>query len=147
MAELVFTDCYFAIDDTSGSKVELSDHVKSVKVDYKAEIHDLTEMGDSSRARYPGLKDWTMTVELFQDYAADKTDAVAFGLIGSTTARSIGVRPVNTSIAATNPQYQGNMYLESYSPCDATVGELGTVTYNVVGSGTLSRLVVASSAM
>lgn len=138
MAELVFTDAEVSFG--ASMSLDLSDHVKSVKIDYKAEIHDLTEMGDSARSRYPGLTDANMTIEFFQDYAAANVDVTMFGYIGSTSGITISVVPVKgTATSATNPRYHGLFFLESYSPVDANVGELGTVSCNFVGSGGLTR--------
>ena len=69
MAELVLTNAAVHINS-----VDLSDHVRSVTINYNAELHDKTAMGDGARARIAGFKDFTMSVEYNQDYAASKVE-------------------------------------------------------------------------
>lgn len=134
MGQLVFTDAKVVVNS-----VDLSDHVKSVTVNYKAENKDKTAMGDTSRRRMAGLKDFDVQVEFHQDYAAAKVDATLFPLVGAA-AFAISVVPVKTdAVSATNPNYNGNVLLENYSPVTAQVGELGTVTVGFPGDGDLAR--------
>ena len=76
--------------------------------------------------------------DFFQDFAASEVDATLFGLVG--TAVAVAVRPLNTTIAATNPEYQGSGILTSYPPMSGAVGEELTTTARFVpASGDLVR--------
>lgn len=132
MANLVFTNAYVSLNS-----VDLSSCVKSVTLDYKAELQDDTAMGDTSRSRIGGLKDWSMTVEFFQDYASNKVDQTLFSLVGTIFA--VEVRPTTASRSATNPGYTGNVILESYQPVGGTVGENLMAPVTMQGVLTLSR--------
>lgn len=136
MATLVYTDAYVSINS-----VDLSDHVKSVALNYEAEMLDDTVMGTSgTRSQKPGLKTWTLTVEFLQDYAAANVDATLFPLVGAA-AFPCNVRPVKgTAKGPTNPEFSGNAVLESYPPLTGEVGALGTASASFRGAGTLSRL-------
>src|SRR6266581_6013513 len=102
MATLVFTDASVKINT-----VDLSDHVKSVKLNYSADLLDATAMGMTSKARKGGLKDWDVEIEFYQDYAASKIDATIQPLVGVQSAfELIPVR--GTGVSATNPRYSGN---------------------------------------
>ncbi len=81
MAEFVFTDASVVIN-----AVDLSDHVRQVTLNYSAELQDDTAMGDDTRSRIGGLKDWSMELEFNQDFAAAEIDVTLFPLVGSTFA-------------------------------------------------------------
>lgn len=134
MAEQIFTDAYVSINS-----VDLSDHVKSVSLEYSAEMHDNTAMGDTTRSKIAGFKNWSVTVEFMQDYASGAVDATLFPRVGDV-AFPIAVRPVKGSaISATNPEYQGNAVLEKYEPMKASIGELGMVSVTFQSASTLTR--------
>jgi hypothetical protein len=124
MATMVFTDAMISINS-----VDLSNMVKSVRIDYEAEMLDDTVMGTSgTRSNKPGLKNWTLNVEFLQDYATGSIDATLFGLVGAA-AFPILVRPVKgTAVGTSNPNYTGNAVLESYPPITGEVGALGTAS-------------------
>lgn len=52
--------------------VDLSDHVKSVTINYSAEELDDTAMGATSHSRLPGLLDWSM--DCHQQLPVDRSD-------------------------------------------------------------------------
>lgn len=133
MAQLVFSDGFISING-----VDLSDHAKQITLNYAAEMLDDTVMGDDTRSRAGGLKDWSVTVEFLNDWAASEVDATLFTLVGSTS--TIIVRPDNSDgVSATNPNYTGTAILESYNPLGNSVGELATTSPTFQSAGTLSR--------
>lgn len=132
MAHLVSTNAFVTING-----VDLSDHVKSVKSNYSAEMLDNTTMGDTTRKRLGGLKDWEFDFEMLNDYAASEVDATLFPLVGTTF--TIEVRPVNASRSATNPGYTGTGILENYPIMDGSIGEVAPASFKVLAAGTLSR--------
>jgi len=135
MATLVYTDAFVSINS-----VDLSDHVRSVQLNYEAEILDDTAMSTSgTRSNRPGLKNWTLTVEFYQDFAAANVDATLFALIGAV-AFPVIVRPVKaTVVGATNPNYTGNAVLESYPPITGEIGVMGMASATFRCSGALVR--------
>ena len=137
MAKLVLTNAQVLIN-----AVDLSDHVKTVTINYTAAELDATTMGASSIARLPGLKDWTMDVTFTQDYGSSSVDATLFPLVG--TASVVDVKPVNGARSATNPSYTGTGILSSYQPMGQSVGQVNDAVVKISGSnGTaLQRLIV-----
>lgn len=133
MAEFVFTDAFVTIDG-----VDLSDHVRSVTVNYSADMQDDTAMGDGTRSRLGGLKDWSVDVEFNQDFASSSVDDTLFPLVG--TSFVVAVRPTSAARSATNPEYSGTGILESYPPLGGAVGDLSTSSITIQSAGTLSRL-------
>lgn len=133
MAAFVYDDAFVSING-----VDLSDHVRSVTLDYKAELQDDTAMGDTTRSKLGGLKDWSLQVEFNQDFAASSVDVSLFSLVGSTF--TVIVRPdKSTAVGATNPNFTGTGILESYPPISGGVGELATTSVSIQAAGALSR--------
>lgn len=132
MAHLVFTSPSVTLNS-----VDLSDHVRSVSLDYKADMVDDTNAGDTTRVRLGGIKDWTLTIEFAQDFAADDVDATMFPLVGTTFA--IAVRPTSAAASATNPEYTGTGILESYPPLGNGIGDLATTSVTIQAASALSR--------
>lgn len=140
MTTLVFDDASLVINS-----VDLSDHVKSVTLNYEAESLDDTAMGDDTKSSKGGLKNWGMSVEFHQDYAASSVDATIFPIVGSTVA--VVLKPTSAAVSATNPSYSGNGMITTYQPVGGSVGELSAAPIEIVpskGSGT-STLTRATS--
>lgn len=134
MAVLVLTDAEVVINS-----VDLSDHVKEVTLDYNADMLESTSMGDGTHENTPGLKDWKLDVEFYQDFAGSKVDATLFPLIGAA-AFAVEVRPSKTSVrSATNPMFGGNVVLESYPVLGNSVGEMAMSKASFRPAGALSR--------
>lgn len=132
MANMVLTNAYVMINS-----VNLSSYVKTVTLNYKSEMQDDTAMGDTARSRIGSLKDWTLTVEFFQDYAASAVDATLFSIVGSVVP--IEVRAANTTVSATNPKYTGNAILETYQPVGGSVGDNLMAPISMSGVLSLTR--------
>ena len=132
MAQLVLTDASVTIN-----AVDLSDHVKSVTLNYSADMNDDSAMGDTTHSRIGGLKDWSLDIEFQQDYASSKVDATLFPLVGSTF--TVIVIPVNDTVTATNPSFSGTGILESYPPIAGAVGDEALASITIQSAGTLAR--------
>ena len=136
MATIIFKDAYVEINT-----VDLSEYVKSVTLNYEAELQDDTTMGDDTRSNKGGLKNWQADVEFVQDYAADKVDATLFPLVGADPF-DILLKPDGDTTSVTNPRYDGKAVLESYNPMGGSVGDLAQspVTFRPGKGGTLTRV-------
>ena len=132
MGKFVFKNPYFAIDSTAGSLVALSDHVRSLTLNYSAEEVDSTCMTDDGIARLVGLKDWSMDVEFAQDYASAKVNATIFNKMNSTAPQAtVAFRPTTGGTTGTNPQYQGEGIVFDYTPVGGTVGDLAVGSISI----------------
>lgn len=132
MATFAFTDAYVTVNS-----VDLSDHVRQVTLDVSADELEDTAMGDTFRSRIGGLKDWSVTLEFNQDFAASEVDATLWPLLGSTT--TVVVRPTSAAAGATNPQYSGTVLVSQYNPLTNSVGDLATTSVTWQGASTLAR--------
>lgn len=132
MASFAFINAFVSING-----VDLSASVRSVTINTEAEDLEDTAMGDTYRSRIGGLKDWSVDVELNQDFTAAQADATIFPLLGTVTA--VIVKPVNATTTVTNPQYSGNVLVSEYNPLDGSVGDLATTSVSWPGAGALAR--------
>lgn len=110
----------------------MSAFVQGVTIDYKADVLEDTAMGDTSRSKIGGLKDWSAKIDFNQDFAASSTDAYLFPLVG--TSFTVKIRPTSAAISATNPEYQGTGILDGYSPISGKVGEKASTSVNIACS-------------
>lgn len=138
MAKFVLTDASVVVN----TNVDLSDHVKSVTVNYEAEIKDSTAMGSTARTKLPGLLNGSFEVEFFQDYDAANVDATLFAMVGAAASPFI-IKPTSSAISATNPAYKGSCILASYTPLQGTVGDEATTKASFQVSGLIERDVTA----
>lgn len=131
--KFTFTTDYFAIDDSGGTPVDLSTYVKSITVNYgRAEI-DKTAAGDVGIARMAGLFDWSIDVELFQDFAASKVDATLYAIVAAGYEGTVSFRPSSDAQGVTNPTYAGEGIVFNY-PMGLTHGEVAMVGFTIMGS-------------
>ena len=133
MALDVLDNCYCLVNS-----VDLSDHVESVKLDYKADMLERTAMSNTEHRFIAGLKDWSLEITFYQDYASGSVDATLNALIGAA-AFAIEVRPDAGAVSATNPKWTGNAVFEGYTPIGGGVGTLQKVQAKFRAAGALTR--------
>ena len=132
MAVLVLIDPFISIGG-----VNLSEHFTSVSIEPSAALQESTAFGDEWMTREGGLKDFSMSGDYNQDYAAGAIDATLWPLLGVSTP--IIVRSQSGAVSVTNPQWAGNVLLESYMPVGGSVGDLVTGSVTLPGNGPLAR--------
>jgi hypothetical protein len=137
MATLVYTNAFIQIN-----AVDLSSHASEVSLNYASEMQDETAMGDSTRVRKGGLKDWSVDVTWHQDFAAGAVDATLFSLVGTTVC--VEMRPQNICSTAINPIFSGIGVIESYNPMGGSVGALLDAPTTIQSAGNLTRATAAT---
>jgi hypothetical protein len=116
------------------NSVDLSSYVTSVTLSQSADNLEDTAMGDTSRSYIGGLTSGTVDIEFNADFAASKTEATIFPLVGTSTA--VVVKPVAASVSATNPSYSFNAIVTSWDTLNGSVGEIAThsVSWPITGA-------------
>ena len=133
MAAIVLKDASITIN-----AVNLSSLSNNVEIVYEIESVEVTAFG-GNRSFVGGLQNNSVTVELMQDFAATKTEATIFPLVGTTT--TLVFKASTDAVGATNPSYTiTGAYLASHTPISATVGELAMTSLTFTG-GTLVKAV------
>ena len=133
MAQLILKDATVTVNGANMTGI-----AKKVTMNYKADLHDSTVMGSSSRRRIAGLTEWDFQIEFVQDYEVGAVDATLFSLVGAAKF-PIKVRPTSAIISPTNPEFQGDVVLETYQPVDGAVGELSTIKASFKSASDLTR--------
>lgn len=115
------------------NSVDLSSLVESVVLTYSVDQLEITAMGMTGHRYDDGLQANQLVVNLYQDYAASKTEASVYSLVGSTT--TVVVKPDSGAVSTTNPSYTlSNTFLASHQPLGSSgrVGEMPMVqlTFN-----------------
>ena len=98
MAKIVLTDASITINS-----VALSDLSNSVTINYEVDSVEVTAFGDTGHKFTGGLQNLSVEVALMQDYAATKTEATIYPLVGTTT--TLLIKPTSGAVSATNPSY------------------------------------------
>jgi hypothetical protein len=98
---------------------DISDHVHALQVVQTVAEVDVTAMGATNVQTAPGLIDGSFVATLYADFAAGKTDALIFPLVGSQTGATVVAYAHGTTASGTAPSYTmvGSVY--SYNPIDA----------------------------
>jgi len=134
MSKLVLTDAFVSVGGN-----DISDHVRTVTLNYAAEEVDDTTMAQGTRTNLGGLKTWSLDLEVANDFAATEIDSIIFPLVG--TAVAVIFRPTSSAKGPNNPEYTGTGMLSSYNPVGQSVGDLATAPITIVSAGTLARAV------
>ena len=116
------------------NSVDLSSYVTSVTLSQSADNLEDTAMGDTSRSYIGGLKSGSVDIEFNADFAAAKTEATIFPLVGTSTA--VVVKPVAASVSATNPSYTFNAIVTEWDTLNGSVGEIAThsISWPITGA-------------
>ena len=116
------------------NSVDLSSYVTSITLSQSADSLEDTAMGDTSRSYIGGLKSGTVDIEFNADFAAAKTEATIFPLVGTSTA--VVVKPVAASVSATNPSYTFNAICTEWDTLNGSVGEIAThsISWPITGA-------------
>jgi hypothetical protein len=104
--------------------VDLSSLVESVQITHAAERVEITSMGMTSRRYTTGLAADAMVINFYVDFAASKTEATIYPLVGTTT--TVVVKPTSAATSTTNPTYTySNAFVESHTPIGS--GKIGEI--------------------
>lgn len=119
--------------------VDLSDHAHTCAVADTANQVDFTAFGGNGYSEFgQGLKDATITVDFYSDFAASSVHATLSPLYTSGTTFPLTVIPDSTlSVSATNPRGTMLARLYDYGPVNGQVGNASTftATFRNAGSG------------
>jgi hypothetical protein len=105
------------------NSVNLSDHVESLEIDLSIDDVEITAMGATAHAYAPGLRNDSVKVTFYQDFAGASVEATLFPFIGSAAGAVLVIKPTTASVSTTNPSYTMTATLYSYQPLNGSVGE------------------------
>lgn len=129
MAKFVLKNAFISVDG-----VTLSDHISSVTIETTFDEVDVTAFGATYKEILQGLGDATITLSVFQDFAAASVDATLWPLSQSGATFAVAVRASSAAASATNPQYNMTGVLLNYSPIAGAVGAASTTDVTIRNS-------------
>ena len=126
MAKFVLKDASVTVNS-----VNLSDHISSVTIESSFDEVDVTAFGSKYKEILQGMGDGTITLAVFQDFAAASVDATLWPLSQSGNTFSVVVKPTSAAVSATNPSYTMTGVLLSFNPIAGAVGEASTTDVTI----------------
>ena len=116
----------------SSTTTDFSDQCTSFEMMIQNDALETTAFGDTGHRYSAGLSTVEATMELFLSYGTGEVEALLWSYLGKEV--TIVASPSGTTESASNPEYTlTNMYLESFTPINATVGEMSKVTVTFKG--------------
>ena len=96
----------------------ISTFVSSVALNREVDAVEITSMTNTSRNYIGGLEASSLSLELFNDFAAASVNSLFEDALGTKLA--IKLIPVTGTVTATNPSYTMSCYIGSWQPIQAT---------------------------
>lgn len=109
----------------------ISDHVSTVSLNREVEAITITSMNDVVNNLIGGVEVSTLSLEVFNDFAASSVNSIFEDAIGSKLA--IKLIPVTGTVSATNPSYSMSCLITQWTPINGSTDGAATasVTYPV----------------
>jgi len=135
MAVFVLKDASLVVNS-----INLSAYVSSITLDYAVDAVAADGMAATNGHVFlGGLQNNSLAVTLNQDFAATKTEATTFPLVGTTT--TVVIKPTSAAVGASNPSYTiSNIFVSGTQPVSGSVGDLAQMQITMTG-GTLVKAV------
>lgn len=126
------TSTYLSNPVVTINSVDLTDQTSSAVLTRVIEALESTAFGSSSRVYTSGLSNNTLTVTLYNSYAATETYATLSGLVG--TQFVVTIKPTSAATSATNPIHTlTGTYLETLPLINGQLGALDTIDISFAG--------------
>ena len=126
------TSTYLSNPVVTINSVDLTDQVTSAVLTRVIEALESTAFGSSSRVYTSGLSNNSLTVTLYNSYAATETYATLSTLVG--TQFVVTIKPTSAATSATNPVHTlTGTYLETLPLINGQLGALDTIDISFAG--------------
>lgn len=126
------TSTYLSNPKVTVNSVDLTDQTSSAVLTRVIEALESTAFGSSSRVYTSGLENSTLTVTLYNSYAATETYATLKALVGTQT--TVTIQPTSAITSATNPLHTlTGTYLETLPLINGQLGALDTIDITFTG--------------
>jgi len=148
MSKIVLTNVQVVFEGV----YDFSDLISSVTLSTVHDVLDVTPVKDGViyKEVIAGVGTNSVSFEFFQDFTTDYGSGTLLTLEeffnGSTgvptrvgTKVSCAIRPLNTVISSTNPEYRFDALVTEWTPLNASVGALSTISVNWPISGAITK--------
>lgn len=142
MAKIVLTNARVEFEG-----VDFSDFVSSITLSTVHDILDVTPVQEGTiyKEVIAGVGTNTVSFEFYQDFADNSLEEF-FNNVGTATRVgtkvSCKVKPLNTFTSASNPEYQFEALVSEWTPINAAVGQLSTISVSWPISGAITKVIV-----
>lgn len=134
MAKTVLTAEYVFLN-----AVDLSTYTSKAELQVAVEDKDVTNYGSVGwHEHIGGLKQGTINLEFFNDFAVGLLDAIMWPLLGTVIAFEL--RATQSARSTSNPAYTGNLLVEAWNAITGSVGDVATVSVSYSTTGAVTRL-------
>ena len=134
------TSTYLSNPVVTINAVDMTDQCTSAVFTRVIESLEATAFGQTNRSYVGGLENSTLTVTMYNSFAASETYATLKALVG--TQVTVKVKPTSAATSATNPESQLlGAYLESLPITNSALGALDVIDIVFTG-GTYSVAIV-----
>jgi len=126
------TSTYLSNPLVTVNAVDLTDQCSSANLTRVIEALESTSFGLTARVYVGGLENSTLTLTMYNSFAASETYATLKALVGTTT--TITIKPTSAATSATNPLTTlTGCYLETLPIVNAALGALDTIDITFTG--------------
>ena len=114
------------------NSVDVTDQVSASTFTRVIEALESTSFGKTARVYTAGLENSTITLTMYNSFAATETYATLAALVGTST--TVKIKPTSASPSATNPESTlTGCYLETLPIVNAALGALDTIDITFTG--------------
>jgi hypothetical protein len=126
------TSTYLSNPVVTINSVDMTDQCTSAVLTRVIESLESTAFGQTNRSYVGGLENSTLTVTMYNSFAASETYATLKTLVG--TQVTVKVKPTDAATSATNPESSLTLaYLESLPIVNGQLGALDTIDITFTG--------------
>lgn len=118
---------------------DYSANTAKAELQFKVDDKDVTNYASGGwKEHLGGLKQATLVLEFFNDFANTAIDSVFFPLLG--TVVTFEVAGTQAARSTSNPSYTGSFLLTDWNPITGKVGDVDTVSISVPSTGAVTRV-------
>jgi len=126
------TSTYLSNPLVTVNAVDLTDQCSSANLTRVIEALESTSFGLTARVYVGGLENSTLTLTMYNSFAASETYATLKALVGTQT--NVTIKPTSAATSATNPvSTLTGCYLETLPIVNASLGALDTIDITFTG--------------
>lgn len=138
MAKFTIKDMSFVVTVLSVA-YDLSDHLNGLTLEINKDTPESTAMGSDWREHLgDGLKSYSISLDVQDDFAAGKTDAAIWAAFNSDTNPTWVLKPKSGAVSATNPSFSGSFVCPNYK-FGGNVGDKAAKSVTFTGSGAVAK--------
>lgn len=126
------TSTYLSNATVQINSIDVTDQVSAASIVRVIEALESTSFGKTARVYVGGLENSTLTLTMYNSFAASETYATLAALVGTST--TVTIKPTSAATSATNPiSTLTGCYLETLPIVNAALGSLDVIDIVLTG--------------